>query len=81
MNNANKTRKLTHLQAQLAHLSANLSDLENLIGITSVQAEDMAFLGGYVASLYVPCSFLSLFFFFFKNKKKRCVFLLGGGKG
>ncbi|OBT40302.1 hypothetical protein VE00_09641 [Pseudogymnoascus sp. WSF 3629] len=37
-----KPRQLSHLHAQLAQLSANLADLENLVRMTSVQAEFMA---------------------------------------
>ncbi|KAF6806907.1 DUF1721 domain containing protein, partial [Colletotrichum musicola] len=40
-----KTRQLTHLHSQLAQLSANLADTENLVRMTSVQAESMRGLG------------------------------------
>ncbi|KAJ1335980.1 DASH complex subunit Hsk3 like [Microdochium nivale] len=36
-----KARQLTHLHSQLAQLSANLADTENLLRMTSVQAEAM----------------------------------------
>jgi len=48
-----KNRHLSHLHSQLAQLSANLSDLENLLRITTVQADAMRGLGGYCGSLYV----------------------------
>jgi len=48
-----KHRHLSHLHSQLAQLSANLSDLENLLRITTVQADAMRGLGGYCGSLYV----------------------------
>lgn len=34
-----KQRQLSHLNNQVAHLQANLSDLESLVKITSIQAE------------------------------------------
>lgn len=46
-----KARQLSHLNAQLAQLTANMSDLENLLRMTSVQAEAMRGLGGYTAAL------------------------------
>jgi hypothetical protein len=46
-----KNRHLSHLHSQLAQLSANLSDLENLLRMTAVQAEAMRGLGGYSGSL------------------------------
>ena len=49
----NKQRQFTHLHAQLAQLNANLADTENLLRMTSMQALDMRFLGGYVGSLFV----------------------------
>jgi hypothetical protein len=39
------------LQAQLARLSANLADTENLLRMTSVQAESMRGLGSWHAGL------------------------------
>jgi len=44
---ASKQRQLSHLQAQLAQLTAHMSDLENLLRMTAVQAEGMRGLGGY----------------------------------
>ena len=43
----------THLHAQLAQLNAHLADTENLLRMTSLQAQDMRFLGGYVGALFV----------------------------
>lgn len=54
-----KNRHLSHLHSQLAQLSANLSDLENLLRMTAVQAEAMRGLGGYSGSLYVSLSTMS----------------------
>lgn len=50
---ASKQRQYTHLHAQLAQLSAQLADTENLVRMTAVQALDMRFLGGYVGALLV----------------------------
>ena len=50
---AAKTRQYANLQAQLEHLNANLADTQNLLRMTSVQAEDMRFLGGYVGALFM----------------------------
>ncbi|KAM3440404.1 hypothetical protein MY4824_002118, partial [Beauveria thailandica] len=44
---------LSHLHSQLAQLSANLSDTENLLRMTSVQAEAMRGLGSWHGALYV----------------------------
>lgn len=44
-------RRQTHLHAQLAQLSANLSDTENLLRMTSVQAEAMRGLGSWHGGL------------------------------
>ncbi|KAM0800160.1 hypothetical protein BDR22DRAFT_889810 [Usnea florida] len=38
----NRNRQYTHLHAQLAQLNAHLADMENLVGMTAVQAEFMA---------------------------------------
>jgi hypothetical protein len=46
-----KSRQLAHLHAQLAQLSANLSDTENLLRMTSVQAEAMRGLGSWHGGL------------------------------
>lgn len=48
---ASKSRQLSHLHAQLAQLTANMSDLENLLRMTSVQAEGMRGLGGYAGGM------------------------------
>jgi hypothetical protein len=48
---ASKTRQLSHLHAQLAHLTANMSDMENLLRMTAVQAEGMRGLGGYAGGM------------------------------
>lgn len=50
---AAKTRQYANLQAQLEQLNANLADTQNLLHMTSVQAEDMRFLGGYVGALFM----------------------------
>jgi hypothetical protein len=50
---ASKTRQLSHLHAQLAQLTANMSDMENLLRMTAVQAEGMRGLGGYAGGMYV----------------------------
>ncbi|KAF4583017.1 Duf1721 domain containing protein [Ophiocordyceps camponoti-floridani] len=51
-----KTRQLTHLHSQLAQLSANLADTENLLRMTSVQAEAMKGLGSWHAGLFMAAS-------------------------
>ncbi|KAJ6444118.1 2-dehydropantoate 2-reductase [Purpureocillium lavendulum] len=51
-----KNRQLTHLHAQLAQLSANLSDTENLLRMTSVQAEAMRGLGSWHGGLFMAAS-------------------------
>ena len=43
----NRNRQYTHLQAQLAQLNAHLADMENLVGMTAVQAEYVRGLGGW----------------------------------
>lgn len=48
---ASKSRQLSHLHAQLAQLTAHMSDLENLLRMTSVQAEGMRGLGGYAGGM------------------------------
>ncbi|CAI4211145.1 unnamed protein product [Parascedosporium putredinis] len=53
---AMKTRQLTHLHSQLAQLSANLSDTENLLRMTAVQAEAMRGLGSWHAGLFMAAS-------------------------
>ncbi|RDA90647.1 hypothetical protein CP533_6835 [Ophiocordyceps camponoti-saundersi (nom. inval.)] len=49
-------RQLTHLHSQLAQLSANLADTENLLRMTSVQAEAMKGLGSWHAGLFMAAS-------------------------
>jgi hypothetical protein len=49
----------SHLHAQLAQLSANLADLENLLRMTSVQAESVRGLGAWHGGLYISPSFLT----------------------
>ncbi|OCK84728.1 hypothetical protein K432DRAFT_378279 [Lepidopterella palustris CBS 459.81] len=51
-----KPRQLSHLHAQLAQLTANVSDLENLLRMTAVQAESMRGLGGYVGGMFMAAS-------------------------
>ncbi|PHH54499.1 hypothetical protein CFIMG_002399RA [Ceratocystis fimbriata CBS 114723] len=46
-----KQRQLATLQGQLAQLSANLADTENLLRMTSVQAEAMRGLGAWHSGL------------------------------
>ncbi|KEZ39331.1 hypothetical protein SAPIO_CDS10021 [Scedosporium apiospermum] len=53
---AMKARQLTHLNSQLAQLSANLADTENLLRMTSVQAEAMRGLGSWHAGLFMAAS-------------------------
>lgn len=48
-----KPRQLSHLHAQLAQLTAHVSDLENLLRMTAVQAESMRGLGGYAGGMCV----------------------------
>ncbi|KAL1840609.1 hypothetical protein VTJ49DRAFT_296 [Mycothermus thermophilus] len=56
-----KARQLAQLHSQLAQLSANLADTENLLRMTSVQAEAMRGLGSWHAGLSVtPSDTLSL---------------------
>jgi hypothetical protein len=46
-----KPRQLSHLHSQLAQLTAHISDLENLLKVTAVQAESMRGLGGYSGAM------------------------------
>lgn len=48
---SNKPRQLSHLQAQLAQLTANMADMENLMRTTAVQAQSMRYLGGYSGAM------------------------------
>ncbi|KAF7537357.1 hypothetical protein G7Z17_g12873 [Cylindrodendrum hubeiense] len=52
--NAVKSRQL--LNSQLAQLSANLSDTEHLLRMTSVQAEAMRGLGSWHGGLFMAAS-------------------------
>ncbi|KAL2136067.1 hypothetical protein VTI74DRAFT_5647 [Chaetomium olivicolor] len=51
-----KARQLAQLHSQLAQLSANLADTENLLRMTSVQAEAMRGLGSWNAGLFMAAS-------------------------
>ncbi|ROT37530.1 hypothetical protein SODALDRAFT_334641 [Sodiomyces alkalinus F11] len=51
-----KARQLTHLHSQLAQLSANLADTDNLVRMTSVQAEAMRGLGSWHGGLFMAAS-------------------------
>ncbi|KAK4187304.1 hypothetical protein QBC35DRAFT_499010 [Podospora australis] len=51
-----KARQLSQLHSQLAQLSANLADTENLLRMTSVQAESMRGLGSWHAGLFMAAS-------------------------
>ncbi|KAJ4148021.1 hypothetical protein LMH87_002510 [Akanthomyces muscarius] len=51
-----KSRQLNHLHSQLAQLSANLSDTENLLRMTSVQADAMRGLGSWHGALFMAAS-------------------------
>ncbi|EMC94427.1 hypothetical protein BAUCODRAFT_73229 [Baudoinia panamericana UAMH 10762] len=53
---ASKSRQLSHLHAQLAQLTANMSDLENLLRMTAVQAEGIRGLGGYAGAMFMAAS-------------------------
>ncbi|KAK7756531.1 hypothetical protein SLS62_001366 [Diatrype stigma] len=51
-----KARQLSHLHSQLAQLSSNLADTENLLRMTSVQAEAMRGLGSWHGGLFMAAS-------------------------
>ncbi|KAH7090349.1 DASH complex subunit Hsk3 like-domain-containing protein [Paraphoma chrysanthemicola] len=51
-----KPRQLSHLQAQLAQLTANMADLESLMRMTAGQAQDMRGLGGYSGAMFMAAS-------------------------
>ncbi|KAK7183737.1 hypothetical protein DPSP01_004369 [Paraphaeosphaeria sporulosa] len=51
-----KPRQISHLQAQLAQLTANMADLESLVGMTARQAQDMRGLGGYAGAMFMSAS-------------------------
>ncbi|CAF9939685.1 MAG: hypothetical protein ALECFALPRED_008260 [Alectoria fallacina] len=52
----NRNRQYTHLHAQLAQLNAHLADMENLVGMTAVQAEYVRGLGGWWGSGFMAAS-------------------------
>ncbi|KAH7358254.1 DASH complex subunit Hsk3 like-domain-containing protein [Plectosphaerella cucumerina] len=54
--NAVKSRQVTHLHSQLAQLSANLADTDNLVRMTSVQAEAMRGLGSWHGGMFMAAS-------------------------
>ncbi|KAF2135239.1 uncharacterized protein K452DRAFT_196469, partial [Aplosporella prunicola CBS 121167] len=56
MPSSNKPRQLSHLQSQLAQLTANIADMENLLRMTAVQAESMRGLGGYCGGMFMAAS-------------------------
>ncbi|KAH8662188.1 DASH complex subunit Hsk3 like-domain-containing protein [Xylariales sp. PMI_506] len=51
-----KSRQLAHLHSQLAQLSQNLSDTENLLRMTAVQAEAMRGLGSWHGGMFMAAS-------------------------
>ncbi|KAK9776331.1 putative High osmolarity sensitivity protein 3 [Seiridium cardinale] len=51
-----KARQLAHLQSQLSQLSSNLSDTENLLRMTAVQAEAMRGLGAWHGGMFMAAS-------------------------
>ncbi|KAB8336983.1 hypothetical protein FH972_021287 [Carpinus fangiana] len=51
-----KNRHLSHLHSQLAQLSANLADLENLVRVTAIQADSIRGLGGWCGGLFMAAS-------------------------
>ncbi|KAI1505007.1 DASH complex subunit Hsk3 like-domain-containing protein [Biscogniauxia marginata] len=51
-----KARQLSHLHSQLAQLSANLADTENLLRMTSVQAAAMRGLGSWHGGMFMAAS-------------------------
>ncbi|KAL7938042.1 DASH complex subunit Hsk3 like domain-containing protein [Trichoderma chlorosporum] len=51
-----KSRQLTHLHSQLEQLSVNLADTENLLRMTSVQAEAMRGLASWHGGLFMAAS-------------------------
>lgn len=50
------TQRQTHLHSQLAQLSANLADTDNLVRMTSVQAEAMRGLGSWHGGMFMAAS-------------------------
>ncbi|KAF2689084.1 hypothetical protein K458DRAFT_241558, partial [Lentithecium fluviatile CBS 122367] len=51
-----KPRQISHLQSQLAQLTANMADLESLMRMTAQQAQDMRGLGGYSGAMFMAAS-------------------------
>lgn len=51
-----KARQLAHLHSQLSQLSSNLSDTENLLRMTAVQAEAMRGLGAWHGGMFMAAS-------------------------
>lgn len=58
LSSSNKTRQLSHLNAQLAQLAAHSADLDNLLRMTSVQAESIRGLGGYAGAMWAMLCFI-----------------------
>ncbi|KAH6662229.1 DASH complex subunit Hsk3 like-domain-containing protein [Plectosphaerella plurivora] len=54
--NAVKSRQVSQLNAQLAQLSSNLRDTDNLVRMTSVQAEAMRGLGSWHGGMFMAAS-------------------------
>lgn len=48
-----KPRQLAHLHSQMAQLQAHLSDLENHLRVTAIQADSIKRLGALQASLFM----------------------------
>lgn len=46
-----KPRQISHLQSQLAQLTANMADLEQVVRMAADQARDMRGLGGYAGAM------------------------------
>ncbi|CUS13877.1 unnamed protein product [Tuber aestivum] len=46
-----KARQLSHLNSQLAQLQAHLADLQDIMRVTAVQAENIKSLGGLNGAL------------------------------
>ena len=60
----NRNRQYSHLHAQLAQLNAQMADMENLVGMTAVQAGCVRSLGAWWGARYACIdSLISLFFF------------------
>lgn len=48
-----KARQLAHLNSQLAQLQAHLADLQDIMRVTAVQAENIKALGGLNGALLI----------------------------